>query len=55
MGPMPSTVPSATRPGVPGHAPMAHGVVSVGGQSDFDDVVPLEAHHLGHVCPHRAS
>ena len=39
-------------PEVPRHAPMAHGVVSVGGQSDFDDVVPFEAHHLGHVCPH---
>ena len=41
-------------PQVAGHAPMPHGIVAVGGQSNFDDVVSFQANEfsqgLSHLC-----
>ncbi len=41
-------------PEVPGHPPMAHGVVPVGCQADFNDIIPFETHNLRHVCTYRS-
>ena len=38
----------ASCPKVSCDSPVTHGVVSVGGQTNFDDVVAFQTHHLSH-------